>query len=481
MFTTKRLVLIISLAALAVLLVACGERTEPTPTPVPPTATPAPATATPMPPTATPEPTATPTPLSAQAILQAAYDSQQTTPYSIDLDMTLVLSGPDIGDDIEIAMRLTGVVEPPDRMKGTLLTSSQGMDAETELVVIGEESFVLNPLTSRWQRDVQSGTMFDPADLVMDPADFEELELVGQETLDDAPVYYLSGRAALPFNLGEPLGEMNADMRIEYWISQDDLTIVRSTSEGDMDFGGMVDASATVSMTARMFDYGIPVDIVAPEIASSAVISVANVGVIAIEPALLAPLTDDTPEGNIQRGLESLVDGRIGLAFAHFDRALTLRPDWPDAMLYRGATLAIDGSIQEALANIDAAIEAEPDRADAYALRAWTYLRAAVRQLDDFDDATALEKAAEDIAKALELAPDMLAAQGLQGAIDLNEALALFETDETQATADFQAAMVELQLMTTQDLELGSRSIHRHATDHGSTEHGRPWLAVAAS
>ena len=433
----------IGLILIAFLLVACGSPT--TPTPVPPTPTPVPATPTPVPPAPTPEPTATPTPLSAEAILQGAFDaSQQATSYRFDMDLLMTLSGADIGEDTEMPMHFVGDVQPPDTIQGTLTLSVDGVDVETQVVRVDGTTYVTNPLTKKWIIDnTQSTTLFNPEDLVMDPADVEELELLGEETVEGTPVYHLTGRTRLPFSFAEPLGDVETDMLVNYWVSREDLRIVRSAAEGDIDFAGQVDARATVSMTMRVFDYDVPMEIATPEIASTASISVTGVGPIAIAATSLAPLESDTPEGHVQRGLNSLADGRFGLALAHFNQALVLRPDWPEALLYRGATLAIDGDLDSAFADLDRAIEAEPDRADAYALRAWAHMRTLLR--DEDEAGTAISLAREDVAKALEIDPELLAARSIEASADVMEALNAYESNPEQAVKDFETGMANLQ------------------------------------
>jgi tetratricopeptide (TPR) repeat protein len=407
-----------------------------------------------VPPTPTPEPTATPAPLSAEAILQATFDaSQQASSYRFEMDMQMTLAGPDIGADMEIPMVFVGDVQLPDRMQGTMTVSVDDIDVETQVVVIGDESYVKNPLTDQWQLNPQTTTMFNPEDLVVDPDDIQDLELLGEETLDGMPVYHLSGRATLPFSFEEPLGQVETDMLVDYWVGQEDLRLVQSFVEGDIEFGGQVQATATVSMTMRLLDYDVPMEISAPEIAQANVISVPEVGPIPIQATLLAPLESDTPEGHVQRGLASLADGRLGLAVAHFQRALELRPGWPEALLYRGATLAIDGDLAQAFADLDQAVEVEPERADAYALRAWAHMRAIFRDewVDEYEDSTAMEWAREDIARALELDLDLPAARSLQASATVLEALALYESEPDQAIADFEAAMADLQALMEQD------------------------------
>lgn len=434
----------IGLILIALVLVACGSPT--TPTPVPPTPIPVPATPTPVPPTPTPEPTATPTPLSAEAILQGAFDaSKQASSYRFDMEMLMTLSGPDIGEDMEIPMHYSGDVQPPDRMQGKMTMTTNDVEVESEVVVVGDETYVKNPLTNKWQANPQTATLVDPKNLVMDPADVQDLELLGEETVEDIPVYHLTGRTVMPFAFEEPLGKMEADMLVNYWISQADLRTVKSTVKGDMEFTGEIEASATVSMTMQIFDYDVPMEIATPEIASTASISVTGVGPIAIAATSLAPLESDTPEGHIKRGLVSLADGRLGLAFAHFDEALAQRPDWPEALLYRGATLAIDGDLDSAFADLDRAIEAEPDRADAYALRAWAHMRVLLR--DEDEAGTAISLAREDIAKALEIDPDLLAARSLEASADVMEALNAYESNPEPAAKDFEASMANLQAM----------------------------------
>lgn len=441
MLLRPRTVLLAGLLMLALALAACQQ--EETPTPLPPTATPIPPTATPVPPTSTPAPTATPTPLSAQAVLQAAFDAAQSaSSYRFDMEMEMALSGPDLDEDVTIPMRFQGDIVPPDRIQGVMTLSINEVDVETQMVGIGDQVYVLNPLTNRWQISDQNSAAFNPEDLAMNPEDVEDLVLVGETTVEDTPVYHLTGRALLPFNLEEPLGKVEADMAVEYWIGIDDLRLVRAVVEGDMELSGEIEASVDMSMTMYVFDYDAPIEIVAPDIPSAAEINLPGVGVIPIGPRLLAPLASDTPEGHIQRGLDSLADGRLGLAVAHFDRAVALQPGWTEALLYRGAAQAIDGDLQAAFADLDQAIAAEPERADAYVLRAWAHLRSTFR--DEAELADALEPARADVARALELEPELAAAQSLQATLDVFSALNLYDSDPEQAIEDFDTGMASL-------------------------------------
>jgi hypothetical protein len=137
-------------------------------------------TPAPVPPTATPAPTPTATLPSAQAILQAAFDaSRRASSYRFDMDMLAKLSGPSFKEGAQIPMRFTGDFQSPDRTQGAMTVTVNGVDTETQVIVIGDASWVKDPLTDRWQVNPQATTLFNPKDLVMNASDVEELQFLG--------------------------------------------------------------------------------------------------------------------------------------------------------------------------------------------------------------------------------------------------------------------------------------------------------------
>jgi len=218
----------------------------------------------------------------------------------------------------------------------------------------------------------------------------------GFGSVEGTPVYHMSGRASLPFTFGPPVGPREGEMLVHYWIGQEDLPLLRSTVEGQLDLSPEVSATADISMTLRLFDYGVPLAITAPEIEAPPTPP-------PLSGALLAPLTSDDARGHLERGLASFEDDRPGLAAAHFARAIELDPGLTDAYLYRGVALAV---MDETLpADFDQLIADRPDDADAYFLRALhpTYGR------DDSGSDTCA-----DITKALELRPGFAEATVIQ-------------------------------------------------------------------
>lgn len=395
--------------------------------------------------------TTSPTALASQAILQTAFDRlENASSYRFDIDILVTLSGEAFETGVEVPIHFFGDAQPPDRMQGAVRMTRNGVDVETPVIIIGDSIYAKNPLTDKWLITPATWLIFKPENLVMDSAAVSELELLADEKVNDIPVYHLSGRARLPFDLGTPIGIVKADTRVSYWIGREDQQLLRVTLAGDTSFGGQMTGTATISMTMSLFDYGAPVKITTPEMLSATILSVPNVAQpITITATLLPPLTADTPEGHLQRGLISLADGRFGLASAHFNRALALRPEWTDALLYLGTTTAIDGDVETAMKILDRVIAAEPDRADAYTLRAWAHLRAIVRKKEDSD--TAIPKARTDIARALILNPKSADAAAMRALADLLEALNRLTSNQVQAGNQFEVAMADLEALQRQD------------------------------
>ncbi len=413
------------------------------------------ATAVPIPAIATAVPTATPAPPSAEAILQAAFDEmKQAASYRFDMVMVMNLSGGDYGDGTRIDTHFAGDVLPPDRMQGTVNTTAGAVELEISVIVIGQANYFMHPIADHWQAGVEMATLFRPIDLVVEASNLEDLELLGEETVEGVAAYHLAGRARLPFSFEAPVGQVEADTMVDYWISQAGLQLVRSDVEGEVVNSAQDDGLITLSLTMRVFDYGAAIEIVAPEIPDAAVIEVPEVGPIAVEAALLAPLESETPEGHVQRGLAALAGGRQGLAIAHFNRALVLRPDWTDAMLYLGAALAIDGDRDTSLAYLERVIAAEPARADAHALRAWAHLRMLIRE--DEESNTAIAAARADIAQALKLDPALTITAGLKASADALEALNLEESEQDRAVTQFEEAMAGLAELLRHDPSAGA-------------------------
>ena len=331
----------------ALLLTGCHQPVpqtteQPTVTSVPPSPTP-------------PSPTLTPTPAppSALALLETANEAaKRATSYHFAMDMLMILSGPDIDEEMRIPMTFVGDVQSPDRIRGLMTMSDGDQQRQNEIIVIGKTTYLKDSLSGQWQEGSASTPVFAPKELAgLDPSEIEDLELAGEDTLDGAPVYVLTGCATFPLDLGEPVGTIESDLAARYWIAQKDSKLVQGAVEGEMALTGELDATIAVSMTMRLSDYNAPLAIEAPALP------------IRAHPAgvLLAPLAADDARSHLERGLLSLEDDLPGLAAAHFGRAIVLQPELTEAYLYRGLALALTYDELEAQADFTRMLEAAAD------------------------------------------------------------------------------------------------------------------------
>jgi hypothetical protein len=255
---------------LSLLVAACGA--TPTPTTVP-TATPTatlPPTATPTAtPTSTPTLTPSPTPPSPQVLLEAAFDAlEEVESWHLELEMQMTMEME--GLTLDIPFTFAGDFSAPDRMQGTLSTDFMGELLEVDMIVIGETSYVTDPETGEWTVSSDPATSFAPEEFTnLDPSRLEDLVLVGEETVDDVPVYYLKGTApAEELRMGQldlDVG-MQGEVQVEYWIGVEDNLLRKATIDGELSVLGEEEATMTLSATANYSGYGEPVVIEPPEL-----------------------------------------------------------------------------------------------------------------------------------------------------------------------------------------------------------------------
>ena len=308
----------------ALLAAACGDPAPDVPAPTstaaptltstatavpPPTATPA-ATSTPAPtstplPTATAAPTATPTltPVSesapdaarsalaaddsAREILSAALKAMQAADaFHADVDASFKIVQTEasfqmdeetFGDEFPIYYK--GDIQAPDRTRGKLGISLGFFLLEIDIITIGEDAYITNPETGVWERLFAADTGFpSPAEFVlppMDPAQYEDAQIVGDDTVDGVATRHISANAR-----GNYLGSAYDSLYVEMWVGVEDALVRRLTMAGETsaeaqdsaglsgdamplapgDLGGAAEFNATITYT----DFGKNFDIQAP-------------------------------------------------------------------------------------------------------------------------------------------------------------------------------------------------------------------------
>ena len=272
-------------ALIAVLLAACAESqatTTATPTVTPsPTATPLP-TPTP-PPTATPVPTSTAVPSQSDtSVLPVAPDAASAAQEVLDASLAAMSAAGSFHFQVDanvkplgttsttgIPLTFTGDFLAPDRVRGKLVVSLSFFSLVIETIAIGDKSYTTNPQTGEWEVGEGPGSLLpNPAELTGGKAaEFLDLALLGQETLDGVPVYHLQG--VPPQNI---FGGPGAASQADFWIGVDGFRILRISAQGEVPLDELgpalsdlgLSGTARVALTMNFSAYGEPVVIEAP-------------------------------------------------------------------------------------------------------------------------------------------------------------------------------------------------------------------------
>ena len=175
---------------------------------------------------------------------------------------------------LDLGMRIAGDFQSPDRNHFTLELSSGGISIKLEMIVIGGESYVKNPLTGAWEANPESPTPFGNVlafgafNTDFDSEVVEGFTLVGEERLDGERVYHLKGPVS-----GGALADLLDDSQVEdgegeveYWIGVEDFLVRKAGIQVEVpaDDSGVDAFRMQVVMT--LSDYGKSVDIQAPEV-----------------------------------------------------------------------------------------------------------------------------------------------------------------------------------------------------------------------
>ena len=242
-----------------------------------PTATPVAvptSTATPEP---SPAPSPTPAPPSAQEMLDAttaAMKSVESGRGEVDIAVKLTQAN----ETVDMAMRVAGEFQVPDRNQAHLSFTAGGITVEFEAITIGDKTFMTDFITGEWTSLPMLPTPFGNELLAagafgtdFGPEVAHGFVLVGEETLDGESVYRLRGPVP-----GEVLAEMlndpsigNGEGEVEYWIGVEDSLVRKVVIEMEVtEDDAITNTTVMMAMTAVtvLSDYNKPVDIQEPEV-----------------------------------------------------------------------------------------------------------------------------------------------------------------------------------------------------------------------
>jgi len=202
--------------------------------------------------------------LSAQEIVDRAVEATgEVGSFHFALDFGDV---PLAGSGLRIA-KAEGDVVVPDRVRASFSGSFGGIGLESELVIIGGDGFLKDPLTGRW-RMLEIGTSpldyFDPASGVLAVMrSIDDLELAGSDEVGGIEAYRLTGTASAR-DVSPLLAVPPSDLRVpvELWVGKVDFLLRILRVSGPVAEGEPSDVVRTVDVSG--FDE--PVEIEKPEV-----------------------------------------------------------------------------------------------------------------------------------------------------------------------------------------------------------------------
>lgn len=203
-------------------------------------------------------------PTAAEIVAGSAEKTAAVTSFHFTLDVENV---PPSGSGLSLTSA-DGEMIVPDRLKAKAAATFSGIPIETELVIVGDEDYFIDPLTRQWRR-LEVGTspvaFFDPAKGVLSVIEGAvEVEAAGSETVGGVETHRLTGkvkaRDAARLLVVSSTSDRLAD--VELWIGKGDLILRRIRVRGPVGEGEPANAGRTVELS----DFGQTFEIEAPEV-----------------------------------------------------------------------------------------------------------------------------------------------------------------------------------------------------------------------
>ncbi len=180
------------------------------------------------------------------------------------------------GISLDIPVTADGDFEPPDRSQATLSINMGFVSFEIKTVTADGAAFATDPQTGDWVRSESTDLLSSPHEaigLVLGVADL--LEVVGRESIGDAPVLHLRAADALGVLSDDSEGTATVDV----WIGADDFRPVRISLEGEISLSDLGDqfpaqigsGPAKFASTITLSEYGAPVVIDVPNVEATLV------------------------------------------------------------------------------------------------------------------------------------------------------------------------------------------------------------------
>ncbi len=245
----------------------------------------------------------------------------------VESDVEVHVESGGTGTSADFNMGLVGDLVVPDRFHFTVEMAASGFTVEFEIIAIGSDSYMRNPVTGEWEANVESAIPIGTESFSMGAfgTDFRpevaaSFTLSGIEELDGERVYHLSGTVT-----GEDVAELLDDQSasrgeaaVQYWVGVDDH-LVRKTEISFEDSGTDPLTNLTyltqATYVTTFSDYNAPVTIEAPEVTDQGGLFGSDDQGDSPETATASDDHGDSMETATLIEIGDTIDGEIGFAF----------------------------------------------------------------------------------------------------------------------------------------------------------------------
>jgi hypothetical protein len=199
------------------------------------------------------EPAPAPAPLSASEIISQSSEKMEAV-NSFHFILDQVGGGTPIAMGLEMTNAVGDIVRP-DRLKATISGTFSGMFLEVQIITVGEEIYMTNPLTGKWEllpAQFSILKVFDPntgiAAIMKGMVDLARLD---DEEMEGVICYHLSGSIASdklrPITVTSVEG---VAIPIEVWIGEEDFLVRHIKLQGKITEGEVEGIIRTLKLSS---------------------------------------------------------------------------------------------------------------------------------------------------------------------------------------------------------------------------------------
>ncbi len=213
-------------------------------------------------PTVTPTIPPSPTPLSAEEILEFAV-TEMAELDTYHFTMVIHMTASSGGTTTETPIIFSGDFKTPDRIQGEMKIEMGEFSVETEIISIGETVYIKDPSSGEWQMSTEQATPFNPDDFIgLEPSDIANmvgLTLQRETVLDGVPVYHLEGSLS-PEVKEAIMGDVGGENKVAYWIGVEDGWIRQVNFDMEFLMDEVTEIQATIKLNFSEFNKEITIE-----------------------------------------------------------------------------------------------------------------------------------------------------------------------------------------------------------------------------